>query len=106
MTLAEAPPRPSATRTTVEAVGGLEDDGTLETWINRHRDRHQFSKGVRVRTSPKRWSDPVNYGTVRADPTNHDGDWTVVVDWDDHYRNTIVGQYGTDLRSLIPLETY
>lgn len=102
----EAPPRPSATRTTVEAVGGLEDDGSVTAWTNRPRDRHQFSKGVRVRTSPKRWSDPINYGTVREDPVNDSGDWTVLVDWDDYYRNAVAGQWGTDLRSLCPLETY
>lgn len=90
--------------TTVEAVGGLEDDGTLEGWLRRHRDPQQFSKGVRVRTSPKRTTDPVHYGTVQTDPVRDGTDWKVHVRWDDYFRDR--DSFGTDIRSLYPLETY
>ena len=92
------------TSTTVEAVGGLEDDGTLDAWLRRHRDPLQFSEGVRVRTSPKRISDPVRYGTIRSEPVRDGTDWKVNVTWDGPDRTNY--SFGTDLRSLYPLETY
>ena len=91
--------------TTVAAVGGLEDDGTLDAWMRRHRDPLQFSKGVRVRTSPKRATDPVHYGTITEDPVGSGTDWKVLVEWDDPARN-LHQSFGTDIKALYPLETY
>lgn len=96
--------RRAETTTTVEAVGGLEDNGTLEAWETRHRNPNQFREGTRVRTSPKRAEDPIEYGTTLDDPTNEGGNWTVHVTWDGAWRSSLLP--GTDLRSLIPLETY
>lgn len=87
---------------TAERYGGLEDDGSLNAWLRRHRNPHQFSKGVRVRTSPKRLEDPIQHGTTTDDPHNDGGEWKVNVNWDNPRRTG----HSIDLRSLVPLETY
>lgn len=111
-------------KTTTEDEG-LEDDGSLEAWTARIRDPKAFSKGVRVRTSPKRLEDPIEYG-VCVEDAFRDEDWKVQVRWDNPIKNTagsdhnpwtsfnygfsggamMLNRQGTDLRSLYPLETY
>lgn len=87
----------------LETVAGLEDDGSMDAWYRRARNPHEFSKGTRVRTSPKRLEDPIDYGTCGSDATRDGGDWKVVVHWDDSVRES---WRAIDLRALYPLETY
>jgi hypothetical protein len=91
----------------------VEGDGSLDAWLVRARDPRQFVRDVRVRTSPKRPEDPIDYGTCTTDARRRGDEWVVRVRWDNEIRNIgmVVGGYGSrypevDLRSIVPLTTY
>lgn len=84
-----------------------EGNGTLHAWFTRRREPLDFLDGIRVRTSPKRPDDSIEYGTVVGDPYAEGAEWRVRVLWDwdpsGFHRDHTGGLHSYDLRSLLPV---